>query len=477
MGAPNPQYTSGDRPNILFLFTDQQRPDYGGWNEDNPTRTPNLEALAERGRRLSNAVCPSPVCNPCRASIASGYEYDRCGVPGNKFDYPLTRTTFYERLRDQAGYHVLGCGKWDLSTDFRLGLEGNQEVGRWGFSDGRFNPAKNNTVRRINKDASGDSRDPYTKYLAERDLLETHIDDIDRRWQDGLWTATYPTPLPDHAYYDNWITRTGLELLEEAPRNQPWFLEVNFQNPHHPWDVTKEMHGWYRDPDVEFPAPVNSDLDVSKKVHQEIRRNYAAMIEHLDNSVGRFLDKLEELDELENTIIVFTSDHGEMLGDYGQWQKLSPFQASVGVPFVVAGPSIADRPVSDAPATLLDLHATFLDYAGVPIPNDIDSRTMRPLLEGEAEQTRDVVYSGLSSWRMVYDGRYKLIKGYDPESRHASDFEAMAVALKHTERRLAERERILYDLEQNESDNVRDAHPDVAAQLDDRLETIRAGGR
>lgn len=469
--------SSVDRPNILFLFTDQQRPDYGGWNEDNPTRTPNLNALAERGRRLSNVVCPAPVCNPCRASIASGYEYDRCGVPGNVFDYPLTKTTLYERLRDRGEYHVVGCGKFDLATDFPLGLEGNHRVERWGFSDARFNPAKNNTVRRINGDANRKPRDPYTKYLAEHELLETHIDDIDRRWEDGLWTATYPTPLPDHAYYDNWITRTGLELLKEAPRDQPWFLEVDFQNPHHPWDVTEEMHGWYRDPDVEFPGAVNSDLDVSPETHQEVRRNYAAMVEHLDDCVGRFLDKLEELGELEDTIVVFTSDHGEMLGDHSQWQKLSPLQASVGVPFVAAGPGIADRPESDAPATLLDLHATFLDYAGIPIPDDIDSRTMRPLLAGESKRTRDVVYSGLSSWRMVYDGRYKLIKGYDPELRHASEFEAMAIAPEHTERRLTERTPILYDLAHNETDNIHEDRPDVAARLDDRLEAIRAGER
>jgi arylsulfatase A-like enzyme len=369
----------------------------------------------------------------------------------------------------------MGCGKFDLQTFFTLGLSGDYGIERYGFSEAIFNPAKNNTVRRFDDDINAEPRDPYTKYLDEHGLLEAHVDDINQRWKDSIWTSTYPTTLPDHAYYDNWITRNALQLLDGAPESEPWFLEVDFQNPHHPWDITEGMYDMYRNPDVEFPSPVNSDLDVSEEKHQEIRRNYASMVEHLDECVGRLIEKLEERGELEDTLIVFTSDHGEMLGDHSQWQKLSPLQMSVGVPFVVAGPDVASREPTDVPATILDLHSTFLDYAGVDLNPTVDSRTMKPVFEGDDGQARDVVYSGLSSWRMVYDGRYKLIEGYDPELRYESTFEPMNAAPENTERRQVERKQILHDLEHNETDNLASSEPEIVDRLTERLKQIQRG--
>jgi len=473
-----------DQTNILFLFPDQHRFDWLGMNPDVAVETPNIDRMAEQGVQFTNAICPSPVCNPTRASIASGFEYDRCGVPANRFDYPLDIPTVYQRLRDQAGYHVMGCGKFDLTGDYNLGLSGSEDIHRWGFSDAIFNPALNNTVRRILEDINREPRDPYTSYLDKQGLLETHIDDYQKRSGVGMlssehpnlgfWTATFPTPIPDEAYYDNWITRQGLRLLENSPRDRPWFLEVDFQNPHHPWDITEDMHKWYRDPPVEFPEPTRCDLDVSSEKHQEVRRNYSAEVEHLDRCVGRFIDKLEEMDEFENTIIVYAGDHGEMLGDLGQWQKLSPLQASVGVPLVFSGPGIANSNQVDDPVTTLDLHATFLDIAGITPPASIDSRSMLSYLKGNTDHHRDFVYSGLSSWRLVYDGRYKLIKGYDPALRHESVYEPMYAARENMKRRQKEREVILYDVEQDEYTNRRDRHPEVVERLTRYLNGVLA---
>ena len=451
-------------PNILFLFADQYRPDWLGTNPDVPVRTPNIAELAERGTQFTNAVCPSPVCNPSRACLASGYEYDRCGTPANNVDFPLSQTTLYERLRDEAGYHVMGCGKFDLTSDFPLGLSGDHGVHRWGFTDAIFNPALNNTVRRVRGDPNREPRDPYTAHLENEGLLETHVEDYERRWGAGSWETTFPTPLPDEAYYDNWITRNGLALLDDAPDDQPWYLEVDFQNPHHPWDITEEMHGWYRDPDVTFPDPVDCDLPVSSKAHQEIRRNYAAMVEHLDRCVGRVMERLDARGELDNTLVVFSSDHGEMLGDHGQWQKLSPLQMSVGVPLVCAGPCVANQDPVDDPATILDLHATFLDVAGLNA-GPVDSRSMVPVLTGNDSVPRDVVYSGLSSWRMVYDGTHKLIKGYDPDLRRGGTYEPMMSAPENTRRRQAERDVILHDVPVSETENIAAEHPALVEEL------------
>ena len=462
-----------DRPNILFIFTDQQRPDWLGSHADIPVRTPHLDALAARGVHLTNAVCPSPVCAPTRACITAGNEYDRCGVLGNNTLYPSRQPPYQRRLRDEAGYHVMGCGKFHTGRSgsdgyFDWGLKGDERCEEWGFSSARFNAGKNQAV--LLARSAGQPRDRYMAYLQQKGLMQIHIDDYARRFADDVWTATFATTLPDEAYFDNWITRNGLALLEEAPEDQPWYLEVNYQNPHHPWDITERMHALYRNPDVDFPPPEHCDLDTTPTEHAQVRRNYAAMIEHLDECVGQLLAKLSARGELERTLIVFSSDHGEQLGDYGQWQKLTPLQASLGVPFIAAGPGVMAQAANPALVSLIDLHATFLECAGLDVPNDIDSRSLTHLLSGGHQTHRRVVYSDLSAWRLAYDGRYKYIVGYDPQKRHGDQFEKMAVSAQETLRLQAERPAILFDTQRDEYTNIIDDEADITGYLRANLE-------
>lgn len=195
-------------------------------------------------------------------------------------------------------------------------------VEKWGFSDGRFTPAKNETVARVEA-GGGEPTGLYTSYLAEEGLLDAHVQDYRRRsgedpLDDGKPVATFPTTVPDEAYYDEWITRQGRQLIEDAPADRPWFLQVNLQNPHDPWDVTEPMHERFRDPSVEFPLPVHSPGDLRDETHQEVRRNYAVMVEHLDRCLDSLVEAVEVRDDREETLVIFTSDHGELLGDYGQ---------------------------------------------------------------------------------------------------------------------------------------------------------------
>ena len=463
------------RPNILFVFTDQQRPDFVEMNPRMPVRTPNLKGLAERGVWFANAVCPSPVCCPSRAGVAGGLEYDRCGVPDNGTYYPLEQTTYHRRLQQEAGYHVMGCGKFHIGangfgSEDSWGLDGRGWLEKWHFHDALFNAGLNQSV--LLAERHGAPQDPYMAYLQAEGLMEEHIRDYQRRRAEGVWTATFPTTLPDEAYFDNWITRQGLDLLERAPTDVPWYLEVNLQNPHHPWDITHSMHALYRRPDMNFPQAEHCTLAVSPETHQEIRRNYAAMVEHLDHCLGRLIAKVEECGELDNTLIVFSSDHGEMLGDYGQWQKLSPLQMSVGVPLFIAGPGIASCGRSDSLVTILDLHATFLEFAGVEPGAAVDSRSLKGLLNGKTDSHRDVVHSGLSAWRMVWDGRFKFIVGYDPAARQADRFEPMHIPSVETARLQQKRVPILYDLNHNEYENVADRHPSVVERLSHRQEEM-----
>jgi arylsulfatase A-like enzyme len=430
------------RPNILFFFPDQHRFDWVGMNPAIPVPTPNLERLAARGVHFTNAICPSPLCAPSRSCLASGREYDRCGVRGNRIDYPRDRPTYYGMLRD-GGYHTMGVGKVDLSQgsgDF--GNDGRMHTAAWGFSD-MINNAGKNAGMLIYGARPNDPLEPYLHYLDSLDppLGKVHFDDLyfratasnpephlgvepEPRMVERLYghidhehamTWMGPSPVGDMHYADNWIARNGLALLDRAPADRPWHVVVNFNGPHVPTDITERMARLYRGPDRVidgFPQPNGYSGAADAAAHLGARQNYSAMIENIDRWLGVYLDVLEERGELDNTIVVYSSDHGEMLGDHSRWGKTVPYQPSVGVPLVMAGPGVRRGHTSDALVTIMDLAATFLDYGEVPIPEDIDSRSLRPVLEGATDEHRDYLLSGLRDWRSACDGRYKYIEGF-----------------------------------------------------------------
>ena len=412
------------RPNILFLFPDEHRFDWLGSNPAIPIKTPNLDKLCARGVRFTRAFTPSPLCAPARACLSSGREYDRCRVPANSVNYPDDQMTFYKLLRE-SGYHTMGCGKFDLHKGAHdWGADGKRKLDVWGFSDGIDSAGKG--------DGSAAARtgkpEPYTLFLKSRGLLETHLEDFKKR-RDGDGHGTFPTPLPDDAYDDNWIASNGLELIRRAPSGKPWFLQVNFTGPHPPWDITESMTKLYAD--VEFPQP-NKGTGLTPERHNEIRRNYAAMITNIDRLCGLFIDELAKRGELENTIVVYSSDHGEMLGDHGHWGKSVPFQPSVGVPLICAGPGAKAGLVSDALTTITDIAATCLDYGGVPRPGDMDSLSLRPVIEGREKVHREAVFSALAKFRMTFDGRVKTIYGFRGE-RELKVFDLVEDPLENTD--------------------------------------------
>jgi arylsulfatase A-like enzyme len=419
------------RPNMLFVFPDQLRYDWTGLNARLPLRTPHINALAARGMTFTRNVVASPLCAPSRACLASGREYDRCGTPSNQTNFLLHIPTFYALLR-AGGYHVLGCGKFDLAkVENDQGIDGRRHLSDWGFSDGINNAGKHDAMR-----GAVTPRDPYMAYLHQRHLAEVHVKDFQKR---KGYDATFPTALPEDAYCDNWLARNGLSLIDSVPAGKPWFLQVNFTGPHPPMDITRHMDEICRHRD--FPQP-NGCTKFTPPVHVAIRQNYSAMIENIDQWLGAFTDALKRRGELDNTLIVFSSDHGEMLGDHDLWGKTKPHQPSVGVPLIAAGPGVGRGRKSDALVSSIDIGATFLDYAGVEKASGMESRSFRAVLEGRTKSHREHVLSGLGDWRMVSDSRYKYIRGYEDEP-------------------------MLFDLEDDplENRNIASKAPAVAARL------------
>jgi arylsulfatase A-like enzyme len=440
------------RPNILFVYVDQQRPDWlgcaGEFPEKIPVITPHLDRLAANGVRFTNAVCPAPVCAASRNCLASGAEYHNNGGNwGNSHCFPMSRLSFYAHLRD-AGYHVLQAGKLDLTKGLdipfvpttvkpkhgktsmlELGFSDMLEViGKWageGAWGGRFTTDKFPI-------------DPYEIHLQAKGLFEAYRDDFMTRDRLGDRAYTDPAPLEDADYKDNWITERLIEMVARVPGGKPWFAQLNLDNPHGPNDITKRMEGTVRGRDM--PRPFKVDSQFTSEKHVAMRQNYTAQVENNDRLVGRFLEYLRQSGQFENTLVVFSADHGEMMGDHGLFGKGKWYWQSSHVPLIISGPGVLSGRVISAPATNMDLAATFLEYAGVPTPADMDSRSMKGLIEGKTSSHRDHVLSGLgmtsNGWRMAYDGRYKLIKYTRKGTLHLYDrqtdpYETSDVAAQH----------------------------------------------
>ena len=399
------------QPNFLFLLPDQHRADWIGCASDLPLKTPHIDGLAKQGTRFTHAMTPSPVCSPARACLANGMDYDNCGTANIYENTPLDKPTYYQALRD-VGYRVAGVGKFDLhKADMDWGLDGKNMLSEYGFTDGIDSEGKGDAIWAYRKE--GKPKGPYLKFLEERGLLDDYLSIYDPDSENLLFEAA--NPLPDHAYCDNWIAQNGLDLLSSFSKDQPWHLVVNFAGPHDPYDVTEAMSDRWKD--AGFPLPVDNDEDDRETIRLR-QQNYAAMIENIDIQIGRYLELLDERGELDNTIIVFSSDHGEMLGEHNRWAKSVWHEGAVKIPLIVSGPSVPPSQqsgtagrvkVSEALVSLHDIGATLLDYAGAePLPG-ADARSFRNVLEGGTTRHRKVLTSGLNNWRLVFDGRFKLV--------------------------------------------------------------------
>lgn len=375
------------RPNLLVVLSDQHRFDWMHTvDPDLPIRTPVLDELARQGTSVLGAITPAPVCAPARACLATGTTYDAGPVVNNGQDLPTDAATYFRALRDEGGYHVSGTGKFDLhKATMDWNLDGSRCLDEWGLSAGIDNEGKLDAV------ASGwpAPRGPYMAFLHERGLAAAHREDMLRR-KERLYADTAATPLPDDAYEDNWIAANARRLLAACPSDRPWHLVVNFAGPHDPMDVTAGMRA--RWDDVAFPPPHDTDEGPDD---QQIRRNYAAMIENIDAHLGSLLELLDDRGETEDTVVVYSSDHGELLGDHGLWGKNLFFEPSIRVPLVVRGPGVAAGVTSDALVALEDVAATLLDLAEVPTPTSMTARSFRGLLEGRTATHREFVVSGL----------------------------------------------------------------------------------
>lgn len=407
-----------ERPNLLLIMTDQHRWDHLGCLGIQPVDTPNIDRLVARGTRFSHCCTNSPVCAPARISLATGKHAEHTGALDNQAYASRNHETYYQRLRD-ADYRVGVVGKLDLAKpDPYNGLDGQRPSAyRWGFT---------HPLECEGKMHAGQHRSPigpYTAFLAERGLLAAFHEDYAERAK-RYATACWDSVLPTEAFEDHFIGQQSVRWLRERPTDFPWHLFVSFVGPHDPFDPPSEYADRVRG--LEVPAAIEdsgttrpeafhrnvaqrSKQGVDRTVIAETKRQYIAAIKLIDDQIGEIIAAVEARGELDNTVVVFTSDHGEMLGDFGMFTKSVPYDGALRVPLVVAGPGIEAGVERDTMVELSDLNPTLCELAGLDRQPDIDARSFAPVLRGETADHREECLSIMRPFRLIRTRTHKLV--------------------------------------------------------------------
>ncbi len=413
------------RPNILFLMSDEHRPDVTGYEGNRVVRTPVLDELARTGVVFRNAYTPSPICVPCRQAMATGQLPRTCGVERFGEDLPPFSMTFAKRM-SQFAYQMVCVGK--------LHHNGPDQMQGW--------------TQRL----AGDMRitPPYIEGRDEASFAAIPPnEDGCGKWSDAkeCFRSGY---MPERGEQSR--TRAALGFIRgkyvnsryDRPNpHQPVLLKISYGRPHYPYFTTQEKFDYYLnrvEPYLEtevFDHPFLSKRrvipgeDVSPR---EIRRTTAAyygMIEEIDEDYGVVLDALRNANQdPDDWWIIYTSDHGEMLGEHGIWEKQKFFEASARVPLIIRPPRALRTAWGCAGSTisenvnLCDLFATLCDMSGVPLPDDaetfrgagLDSRSLLPLMRGETSDWNDETVSQFGGENlMIKWGRLKY-QYYGPEA-------------------------------------------------------------
>jgi choline-sulfatase len=452
------------RPNLLFVMSDQQRWDWLGCDGSPGIETPAMDALAARGVRFTRCITSAPLCTPARIALATGLLPHRIGGLDETY-LPVGASTYYQRLRD-ADYRVGAVGKIDLAKrDKYNGPKGNRpSTYRWGFTD----PVE--IEGKMHAGGSPAPQGPYGLWLQERGLYDAFHADYKRRLEviyreHGGREAWADSILPTDAFADVYIGDRAVQWLQEVPDYLPWHLFVSFVGPHDPFDPPASVAERFRESpmpaaiaDRELGGKPGWTKDYRWNISAEdvvtARRQYTGAVAVIDEQLARILATLEERGHANNTIVVFGSDHGEMLGDHGLFQKHVPYEGALRVPLVVAGPAIPEGAVNDSMVELLDLGPTFCELAGLPPAPLLDGRSLVPVLRDPERSHRDAGVSELMTFRIVRTRAEKLVLGSDGF-------------------------RELYDLENDPSElvNLAGTAPDVEQRLERELEQRLYGTR
>ena len=405
-----PAQSAPPRPNILFVMVDEMRWDAMGCQGHPAVRTPTLDKLASEGVRFTNTYTVSPVCCPSRASFFSGRYAHVHGVTTN--GYPANPgEVFLPSILRHHGYHTAIAGKLHF-TPARFDYGFDQF---WSFTSEGPTPELG-----------------YQEYLRKKHGSPA-------KWPSVPGTCPWPDdPLgrdvgkfkyPEEDFETDWITARSIDYLRARKGNtQPWFLFTSYLKPHSPSVEPTPYFEMYDPAKVPVPKlPANAhEVRMSKPERRRrqfiddelmMRRMtalYFGAISHIDTHLARLFAELEQLGMADNTIVIFTSDHGNMLGDHGRWFKDVQYEGSAHVPLIWKGPKGAKENGGHAVEPLIettDVMPTLLEAAGLPVPEGVQGKSFLALARRSPQAARgwkNHVYSQLKGGSFIKDG-YKLI--------------------------------------------------------------------
>ena len=394
------------KPNILFLMTDQHSMRVLGSYGNQIIKTPNLDKLANEGVVFKSNYSQNPICLPSRASLITGKMPSSLGIFGN--DGILSEKTTMATVFKAQGYEVAWLGKehWGAT---------NAEVG-FGNLNAEAHEAFKEKYRPLNNLRKNIGRLPQN-------------------------ASAYK--LSENEDYEALVTDHAIKFLENNT-TKTFFLGVSFKKPHFPFMCHQKYFDLYKDivdmpevtPDMIEALSINEKKTIEKYKLDEMssaeikhaRAMYYGMVTYIDEQFGRVLEKLNELGLRENTIIVYTSDHGEMAGEHGLWYKNSFLEASVAAPLIFSYPKTL--PVNkkiNASSMLLDIFPTLCDLSDIGQPNDLEGKSLLPLMSGieNADNSDRVAYSEMyrsSTGIMVRKGKWKYIR-YNSEKEYLYDID------------------------------------------------------
>ncbi len=370
------------RPNIVVVMADQLAPQFTGTYGHPVAKTPHLDALAARGMRFDAAYCNSPLCAPSRAAFMTGQLISRIGTFDNAAEFSASLPTFAHYLK-QLGYRTCLAGKMHfVGPDQKHGFEDRVTTDIYP-ADFAWTP---------NWDAPAERIDKWYHNMAT--VKES-----------GVAQATFQIDYDDEVGFAarRWLFDVARD--KAAGKDAPFCMVASFIHPHDPYVARPEWWDFYEDAEIDLPmdVPALEDQDpFSRRVmdgteastvplnDEEVRRArraYLANVSYFDSKIGEIVKTLEETGEIDNTIVIVTSDHGDMLGERGMWYKMSHLEHSARVPLVMAGPGVLQGRAGNA-CSLIDLLPTFLELSGGD-PNmlgePVDGRSLVPLMRGEPD--------------------------------------------------------------------------------------------
>ena len=412
------------KPNILLITADQLRWDCLGFAGNPVIQTPNLDRLAERGMVFRNAFTPNPICVPARASIMTGNYSQTCtGMKQNSGGIRSGQTLLTETLKS-AGYRVYATGKLHFlpyaPPDQPRLVHGFEHVDL--TESGRI-------LSQYDPRGQRQGLEDYFDYLTSvgwRGYARGHgIGNNDAR--------PCASPVPAEHHVDHWLADCTIRRMErhaaESP-DRPFFLWMSSPKPHAPYDPPRPFDHLYdprtipppfgspelladRDPFLESLRHTHALSTLSPEAWQVIRSHYYGLISFLDEMIGRVLRHLDGPGLIDNTLILFTADHGDLIGDFGSGFKSTHLNGSVRVPFLAAGPGVSPGRTCDALVGLQDILPTCSEAAGKRLGSLVHGRSLAALLGNPQADVRDIYYAstenGCGQSAMVCDGAWKYI--------------------------------------------------------------------